>query len=75
VEIDDRWDTYGNDIVINMAGRAFTRQDSARYAVGLPAALVRGGSWGDHQRAGIFAIIADGAPTYYGPEVGFRCVK
>lgn len=75
VEIDDRWDTYGNDVVINIAGRAFTRQDSARYAVGLPAAVVRGGSWGDHQRAGIFALIADGAPTYYGVEVGFRCVK
>ncbi len=75
VEWDDRFDTYGNDIVINVAGRAYTRQDSARYATGLPSALVRGGSWGDHNRAGIFALIADGAPTYYGVEVGFRCAK
>lgn len=74
-EWDGKYDTYGNDIVINVAGRAFTRQDSARYAQGLPAALVRGGSWGDHNRAGIFALIADGAPSYYGFEVGFRCVK
>lgn len=74
-EWDGKFDTYGDDIVINMAGRAFTRQDSARYSSGLPAALVRGGSWGDHHRAGIFAIIADGAPSYYGLEVGFRCVK
>ena len=74
-EWDGKYDTYGDDIIINMAGRAYTRQDSARYAFGLPAALVRGGSWGDHTRAGIFAIIADGAPSYYGFEVGFRCVK
>lgn len=74
-EWDDKYDTYGNDIIINMAGRAYTRQDSARYAAGLPAALVRGGSWGDKNRAGIFALIADGAPSYYGFEVGFRCVK
>ncbi len=74
-EWDGKFDTYGDDIIINMAGRAFTRQDSARYATGLPAALVRGGSWGDHNRAGIFAIIADGAPSYYGFEVGFRCVR
>lgn len=74
-EWDDKYDTYGNDIIINMAGRAYTRQDSARYASGLPAALVRGGSWGDKNRAGIFALIADGAPSYYGFEVGFRCVK
>lgn len=74
-EWDGKFDTYGDDIIINMAGRAFTRQDSARYTSGLPAAVVRGGSWGDHNRAGIFAIIADGAPSYYGFEVGFRCVK
>jgi hypothetical protein len=74
-EWDDKYDTYGNDIIINMAGRAYTRQDSARYAAGLPAALVRGGSWGDKNRAGIFALIADGAPSYYGFEVGFRCAK
>ncbi len=74
-EWDDKYDTYGNDIIINVAGRAYTRQDSARYATGLPSALVRGGSWGDHNRAGIFALIADGAPSYYGVEVGFRCVK
>lgn len=74
-EWDDRFNTYGDDIIINVAGRAYTKQDSARYAAGLPAALVRGGSWGDHNRAGIFALIADGAPTYYGFEVGFRCSK
>lgn len=74
-EWDDKFETYGDDIIINVAGRSYTRQDSARYATGLPAALVRGGCWGDKNRAGIFAIIADGAPSYYGFEVGFRCVK
>ncbi len=74
-EWDDRWSGYGDDYLINVAGRAFTRQDSARYATGLPAALVRGGSWGDHHRAGVFAVIADGAPSYFGKEVGFRCAK
>lgn len=74
-EWDATYSSYGDDIIINVAGRAYTRQDSARYAPGLPAALVRGGSWGDHNRAGIFAIIADGAPSYYGFEVGFRCIK
>lgn len=74
-EWDANFDSYGDDIVINVAGRAYTRQDSARYVQGLPSALVRGGSWGDHNRAGIFAVIADGAPSYYGFEVGFRCVK
>lgn len=74
-EWDDKFDTYGDDIIINIAGRSYTRQDSARYASGLPATMVRGGCWGDKNRAGIFAIIADGAPSYYGFEVGFRCVK
>lgn len=74
-EWDDRWSGYGDDYLINVAGRAFTRQDSARYATGLPAALVRGGSWGDGARAGVFALIADGAPSYFGKEVGFRCAR
>lgn len=74
-EWDAQWSGYGDDYLINVAGRAFTRQDSPRYATGLPVALVRGGSWGDHHRAGVFAVVADGAPSYYGKEVGFRCAR
>ena len=71
--------SQASDVIITKKGEhiscSITRQDSARYATGLPAALVRGGSWGDHHRAGVFAVIADGAPSYFGKEVGFRCAK
>lgn len=74
-EWDGKGSGYGDDYTINVAGRAFTRDGGPHYATGLPAALVRGGGWGDHNRAGVFALIADGAPSYYGKEVGFRCAK
>ena len=74
-EWDGEFEGYGDDYLINVAGRSYTRQDNRGYCTGLVASPVRGGSWGDHNRAGIFALIADGSPSYFGFEVGFRCVK
>jgi hypothetical protein len=38
-----------------------------------PNALLRGGAWGDGSHAGVFALHADGGPSYMINDVGFRC--
>ncbi|MEZ4405050.1 MAG: SUMF1/EgtB/PvdO family nonheme iron enzyme [Polyangiales bacterium] len=40
----------------------------------LPAAVVRGGYWGDGVRAGVFATALLFGPSASNPGVGFRCV-
>ena len=41
----------------------------------LPAALIRGGFWGDGDRAGVFAVFAHVAPSAPGSFIGFRCAR
>ncbi|PIR18757.1 MAG: hypothetical protein COV48_05820, partial [Elusimicrobia bacterium CG11_big_fil_rev_8_21_14_0_20_64_6] len=38
-----------------------------------PAAVVRGGGWGNGANAGVFAFSANNAPSDWNYHVGFRC--
>lgn len=44
------------------------------YVDNLPAAIHRGGEWSSSTRAGVFAMDVIHAPTYWAPNLGFRCV-
>ncbi|MBI5244954.1 MAG: hypothetical protein HY922_14905 [Elusimicrobia bacterium] len=62
--------SYGSDGSWNVAGRA---DNGGGYRTGLPAALIRGGSYSDLTDAGVFALDAREGPTASRAYVGFRC--
>jgi len=41
----------------------------------IPAALIRGGDYLNGTFAGVFALIADGAPSGSDNFIGFRCAR
>jgi len=61
---------YGGDGTFNVGGRAY---NGSVWADGLPAAVIRGGSWGDGADAGVFAFVASLAPSRSFSSLGFRC--
>ncbi|MBI5517557.1 MAG: SUMF1/EgtB/PvdO family nonheme iron enzyme [Deltaproteobacteria bacterium] len=40
----------------------------------IPSAVLRGGGFGSSERAGIFAVSIEAAPSNLSPAIGFRCV-
>lgn len=40
-----------------------------------PAALIRGGGWGDGSGAGVFALSASIGPSIWDNAFGFRCAR
>lgn len=70
---------YNDDYTWNVAGRAYTSYDSGAGAMGwttgLPAAAIRGGSWGYGTYAGVFAFIVNLAPSAWYSSIGFRCCR
>ncbi len=60
--------TYGNDGVYGV-DEALPTSDR------FPAALIRGGYWGDGSDAGVFALDAVGGPSYSADNLGFRCAR
>ena len=63
-------DEYGNDACANV--------DLAEAQEGttcFPAASRRGGSFGERERAGAFALSLHGAPSTSGGSIGFRCAR
>ena len=61
---------YGGDRTFNVGGRAF---NGSVWANGVPAAVLRGGAWGDGAGAGVFAFSASDGPSLWLTNVGFRC--
>ena len=54
----------------NVAGRSW---NGVGWVSGMPAALVRGGSWDSGANAGVFAFYAYNGPSVVSSTVGFRC--
>ena len=74
----DQGASYGNDLTRNVNGESYTKNSSiggGGWQTGLPAALIRGGSWGDGADAGVDAFDADGAPSTWAWNIGFRCAR
>ncbi len=63
--------SYGRDFSFNIASQALGATAAVQ---GLPSAAVRGGHWGDGDRAGIFTVDLRRAPTSSNITIGFRCV-
>lgn len=69
---------YGNDYTWSINGEAYTSNSSiggGGWQTGLPAALIRGGSWGNGTNAGVFAFTAYNAPSGWNWNVGVRCAR
>lgn len=68
------WPTgYGGDRTWNITMSVQNAQGSmANFAI--PAAALRGGSWGLDSQAGRFALLLGYGPSYRDNNVGFRCV-
>jgi len=62
---------YGGDGTWNVDGQVSTHP--CGWQKGLPAALVRGGSWSDGDGAGTFGLSQRFAPSAVSGEVGARC--
>jgi formylglycine-generating enzyme required for sulfatase activity len=66
---------YGDDGTWNIDGTANTSDDGRGWVSRLPAALLRGDSWGSGTEAGVFAIHAHSAPSNWYDGIGFRCSR
>lgn len=70
---------YGQDVTTNVSSIAFTFNSSEVTAAGYwatgRAAVIRGGSWVDANKAGVFAVNATFAPSSWSKEFGFRGVR
>lgn len=64
--------SYGNDYTWNVNGSA---AGNAGWTNGLPAALLRGGTWSNGSGVGVFALDANSAPSGWYDYVGFRSVR
>jgi len=62
---------YKGDAFWNVGSRAIINGSQRKNS---PAAAMRGGSWGDGEKAGLFALYLGGAPAHWYSNAGFRCV-
>lgn len=65
---------YNADVTRSVAGASWTRVTNS-WVTGLPAALIRGGTWADGTNARVFAFAATDVPSYWGWDRGFRCAR
>jgi len=75
--VDGQWTSawtsgYGDDRTWNLDGRAY---DGSAWKDGLPAAALRGGSWGAGAGAGVFALDLYRGPSRWDADLGFRCCR
>ncbi len=66
------WPEVGSDGTWNING--FVNRSNGTSVVGLPAAALRGGGWGEGPQAGVHALDLEDGPSAYSEQVGFRCV-
>lgn len=64
---------YGGDRTWNIVGSVQNTTGSMS-SFAIPAAALRGGSWGLDSQAGRFALLLAYGPSYRDNNVGFRCV-
>lgn len=65
----------GKDTTLGLNGFAAREADEGAYKSGMPAAVVRGGSFLDGSAAGVFNIDWTRAPTEATASIGFRCCQ
>lgn len=66
---------YGDDRTTNITSSAGTRFGGGGNVLrGLPSAPIRGGGWGAGARGGKFAMDLNYGPSFWSPDIGFRCV-
>jgi formylglycine-generating enzyme required for sulfatase activity len=65
-------ETYYGDFVWNINGTA-DRTGNGDFVPGLPAAMVRGGSWMDNTAAGVYAASLEYGPSATSARIGVRC--
>jgi hypothetical protein len=63
----------GQDVTAGVNGYAARETDDGTYSKGLPAAVVRGGSYLDGKAAGVFHMDWTRSPAEALPTLGFRC--
>lgn len=63
--------SYGDDATWNVTSTVY---NDAEGVTGVPAAALRGGTWGDGARAGVFALYLHNGPSNRSMYAGFRCV-
>ena len=66
---------YGDDHTWNVNGSATTNDAGKGWTNNLPSALLRGGSWALGADAGVFALDALSAPSFWDSGVGFRAFR
>ncbi len=64
---------FNDDRTWNISGGA--SNGTTGFAIGMPAAALRGGFWYNGSQAGAFALGLSDGPTTRSPGVGFRCVR
>lgn len=62
---------YGNDFLFGSNPTAAFQGSGQNF----PAALCRGGHFGDGEGAGVFTVGIDAAPSFSGHELGLRCAR
>jgi formylglycine-generating enzyme required for sulfatase activity len=65
---------YGGDGTSNIASSADVGTSPNVLTVGVPAAAIRGGFWGNGTASGVFSLILFDGPASWFNDVGFRCV-
>jgi formylglycine-generating enzyme required for sulfatase activity len=63
--------SYGDDATWNVTATVY---NEAEGVTGVPAAALRGGTWGDGARAGVYALYLHNGPSNRSMYAGFRCV-
>ena len=64
--------SYGGDKTWNVNGRA---HNGAGMAIGMPAAVIRGGNWIRGAEAGAFSVTLTIGPSGWSTEFGARCCR
>ncbi|NUN14173.1 MAG: SUMF1/EgtB/PvdO family nonheme iron enzyme [Myxococcales bacterium] len=71
--------TYGDgkDAILNVDSFVVRSNDGGTltWGKGMPAAMVRGGSFEDASCAGVFAVNMEQGPTVQKTDIGFRCCR
>jgi formylglycine-generating enzyme required for sulfatase activity len=64
---------YGADVTCNLNGRVLI--NGVAWMPGVPAAALRGGTWGNGTLAGVFAVDLNHGPSSWSPANGVRCAR
>ncbi len=75
LDVQQEWPSgYQGDGTFSVTSAVYGVNTASGKVTGLPAVLVRGGQGGAGDRAGVFALAANDAPSMSDSSLGFRCV-